>query len=89
MEGKNSLPVIYGINQKGPFAKRWQRGTILPEEVPAVARMLEQEGAAEFAQSQAQRLSSLALEALRAAQPRPEAAEGLTELVSKLLKREA
>ena len=39
VEGKNSLPVLYGISQKGRFAKRWAASAIRPDEVANVAQM--------------------------------------------------
>ncbi len=33
VEGKNSLPVLYGIGEKGKFAQRWNASAISPEDV--------------------------------------------------------
>lgn len=89
VEGKNSLPVLYGISQKGRFAQRWAASAIRPEEVAQVAQILAHEGAYEYSQHEAQRLTRQALEALERAGPQGEAGAALTELVNKLLNRES
>jgi geranylgeranyl diphosphate synthase type I len=53
LEGKNSLPVLYGINQRGKFARRWSAADIRSEEVTGIAEMLREEGALEFSQREA------------------------------------
>ncbi|HIE57721.1 MAG TPA: polyprenyl synthetase family protein [Anaerolineales bacterium] len=88
VDGKKSLPVLYGLSQKGEFAARWVRGPIRPEEVPALAVQLENEGGRDFAQSEAARLTDSALAALDEAQPQGEAGKALRELAGKLLQRE-
>ena len=88
VEGKKSLPVLYGLAQGGDFAARWERGGIGPEEVPALAAELESEGARDFAQSEANRLTEAALAALEEAAPQGEAGEALHKLAGILLQRE-
>lgn len=89
VEGKNSLPVLYGIGQKGRFAKRWAASAIRPDEVAEVAQMLKDEGAYEFAQRQGARLTDQALGALKKSNARGEAGAALMELADKLLRRES
>jgi geranylgeranyl diphosphate synthase type I len=86
--GKKSLPVLYGIAQNGDFAKRWLKEPILPEEVSALAAQLELEGARDYTQNTANRLTGAALEGLEQAQPQGKAGEALMELANKLLQRE-
>jgi geranylgeranyl diphosphate synthase type I len=88
VEGKKSLPVLVGISYQGPFAKRWQRGLITPEEVPGLATQLEAEGVRTYIQTIADRLVGEALEALENTPPRGDAGEALRELTIKLLNRE-
>lgn len=88
VEGKNSLPVLYGISQHGKFAARWQQGAIRPEEVKDVAQMLADEGGCQFAQEQAKQWTDKALQNLETAGPQGEAGRKLIELAYKLLKRE-
>lgn len=88
LAGKKSLPVIYGIDQKGPFAVRWMQGPILPEEAQTLATQLEAEGARAFTQESAAKMTEQALQFLEQAQPQGEAGEALTALASKLLNRE-
>lgn len=89
MEGKNSLPVLYGISQAGNFARRWDASDIKPEEVEGLAQMLKDEGAYEFTRKEAARLTSQALDALQIADPQGEAGVALSELVADLLERES
>jgi geranylgeranyl diphosphate synthase type I len=88
LEGKNSLPVLYGIRQGGKFADRWKVSGIEPEDVAEIAQMLKEEGAYDFARQEAARLTALATEGLEKAKPQGEAGSALAELVSKLLDRE-
>lgn len=89
VSGKKSLPVLYGLGKGGKFAKRWAAGPIQPEEVPAVANLLTEEGARLHAQEAADQMTDLALQSLRLADPQGEAGEALFELVNKLLDRQA
>jgi geranylgeranyl diphosphate synthase type I len=88
VQGKNSLPVLYGVSQKGRFAQRWARQSIHPEEVAELARTLKEDGAYAFVQGESKRLTGQALAALQAAGPRGEAGEALAELADQLLHRE-
>jgi geranylgeranyl diphosphate synthase type I len=86
--GKKSLPVLFGIAQNGEFAQRWLGEPIRPEEVAQLAAQLEAEGARDYTQAAANRLTGAALEALEQAQPQGEAGEALIQLANKLLQRE-
>ena len=88
-EGKNSLPVLYGLCQQGRFAQRWAASAIRPDEVAGVAKMLVDEGAYEFAQRESKHLTDQALGALKNAKPHGEAGQALTDLARKLLNRES
>lgn len=87
VEGKNSLPVLYGLGRNGKFAERWKRSPITAAEVRQVAGMLEQEGAKTYAEEIAERETETALEFLRQANPRGAAGESMLELANMLLKR--
>jgi geranylgeranyl diphosphate synthase type I len=87
LEGKKSLPVLFGLGLKGPFAKRWRQGPIRPEEVSETARQLAAEGAQDYAQKMADQLTHKALEALHTAQPQGDGALALRALADLLLKR--
>jgi geranylgeranyl diphosphate synthase type I len=86
--GKKSLPVLYGLAQNGKFARRWLSGPILPDEVPELANQLESEGAKDYAQNEAERLTDSALFALLKAKPIGKAGLALTQLAHQLLNRE-
>ncbi len=87
VSGKNSLPVLFGLEMNGPFARRWSQGNIQPAEVEDLANQLEAEGAREFTQVKAQELTDQALQALQYACPTGEAGIALHQLAAKLLKR--
>jgi geranylgeranyl diphosphate synthase type I len=86
--GKKSLPVLYGLTQNGIFAQRWLAGPITPAEIPDLADQLEIEGARDYTQTEANRLTDSALKALEQAQPQGEAGKALIQLAHKLLQRE-
>jgi geranylgeranyl diphosphate synthase type I len=87
VEGKNSLPVLYGLSRDQRFAARWKQGPIQPEEVQQLAQVLREEGAYDYAQDQAHYWTSQALKNLESAAPRGEAARALFALTNKLLHR--
>ncbi len=89
VEGKNSLPILYGISQKGKFAQRWVESAIRSDEVAEVAQMLVNEGAHEYAQHEAQRLTNQALETLEKINPKNEAGKALVDLTNTLLNRKS
>lgn len=85
--GKKTLPIVYGLAQDGPFRRRWREGPVNMEEVPRVAQLLEQDGAWEYAQMQADRLTERSLKSLERAQPAGKAGRALYELAETLLHR--
>jgi geranylgeranyl pyrophosphate synthase len=87
VSGKKSLPVLFGLEQNGPFTRRWLEGPITSEEVPEVASLLRACGAYDFASQKAQELTEKALLALESARPEPQAGQALTELAQQLLSR--
>jgi geranylgeranyl diphosphate synthase type I len=88
VEGKKSLPVLYGMEKNGKFAERWIRGSITSDEVPGLAKQLEIEGGRDYAQNQADLLTQQALQSLEDANPQGEAGDALFELANFLLKRQ-
>jgi geranylgeranyl diphosphate synthase, type I len=89
ISGKKSLPVLYGINQRGEFYNRWIQGSIKPEEVPGLAEMLEKEGARVFTEEHANRLTEDALQALKNSKPSMQAGKMLETITLSLLKRKS
>lgn len=84
---KKTLPILYGLTQRKAFYQRWKEGTITPEDVPELARLLEKEGARNFAQKEADHLTENALDALTNAQPEGKGGQALKELAEVLLIR--
>jgi geranylgeranyl diphosphate synthase type I len=89
LEGKKSLPVLFGLGKNGPFAQRWQSGPIGQSEVKQVAQMLADEGAIDYAQEKSRKWTEKALSSLEQANPRGEAGVALRELADRLLGRKA
>lgn len=85
---KKTLPVVYGLEQNGEFARRWKQGRIRPEMVSHFVRMLENEGAKEYTKKRSDELTGLALEALKNVKPSREAGTALETLAHRLLVRE-
>jgi geranylgeranyl diphosphate synthase type I len=88
VEGKNSLPVIFGLEKNGKFAKRWRQGHIMVDEVKVIAALLEEEGARDFAVEMSGQETQKALGYLAEANPRGEAGGIIIGLANMLLKRE-
>jgi geranylgeranyl diphosphate synthase, type I len=85
--GKKSLPVLYALDMHGPFAERWQRGAIQPDEVQDLAHQLESEGARDYTQETAACFTDQALKALSQARPTGEGGDELIKLTNTLLQR--
>jgi geranylgeranyl diphosphate synthase type I len=87
VEGKNSLPILYGIGKQGKFSERWKQGPITAYEVKTVAAQLENEGARDYAEQMSEKETQIAMEYLEKANPRGAAGESMLELANMLLKR--
>jgi geranylgeranyl diphosphate synthase type I len=88
LEGKKTLPVLFGVNKRGNFDQRWRQGKILPYEVEGLAAQLEKEGARAYTLETAARLTNEALAAMEQAAPQGEAGHALAALVNNLLERD-
>jgi geranylgeranyl diphosphate synthase type I len=86
--GKNSLPVLFGLEKKGAFAKRWLNGSISADEVRGLSDQLETEGARLFTQNTADQLTDMALQYLRSAEPVGDFGQELFELTNRLMGRQ-
>jgi geranylgeranyl diphosphate synthase, type I len=95
VSGKKTLPVVYALSKEGAFARRWMEGAIRPEEVPALARLLEEEGAHAYTLQTAEKLTQQALDSLCEATAASqddctrEAAQALQALTQALLQRKS
>ncbi|MDX1437750.1 MAG: polyprenyl synthetase family protein [Anaerolineales bacterium] len=88
VEGKKSLPVLFGLSKGGDFAARWAEGPIQAEEVQSAAEQLAAEGAYDFTRARAAELTRKAQQALEQADLQGEHATALRELTDFLLQRE-
>ncbi len=87
--GKKSLPVLYGLEKAGAFAKRWQEGPIRGDEAASMSQKLTEEGAQLYTQEMSDQMTDLALKALRLANPQGDAGQALYDLAQRLLGRES
>jgi geranylgeranyl diphosphate synthase type I len=87
--GKKSLPVLYALEKQGNFSRRWNSGPIAPDEVRSISDLLIGEGAEIYTKDIADKMTDLALQALRTANPKGEAGDALYELTNQLLNRQA
>lgn len=87
VSGKKSLPVVLALAQNGPFARRWQQGSIQPQEAATLADMLRGEGVYAETLQTADQFTAQALDALRKAALQPQAEEALENLTHALLRR--
>jgi geranylgeranyl diphosphate synthase type I len=90
--GKKSLPVLFGLDKGGDFAKRWGQhdwaaGAPSAQAIEEMAALLEAEGARAYTEEQAARLTDEALNALREAGPEEQAGKALRQLADELVKR--
>jgi geranylgeranyl diphosphate synthase type I len=84
---KKSLPVVYGLEQKGQFAKLWQQDSITEKNVNIAADVLAADGAREFTYNMAEELTGKALHTLGKIRGEENALSALTELTAQLLGR--
>lgn len=87
VNGKNSLPILFGIRKDGSFAERWKVGQIREDEVSRLSAILSQEGAKLFTVQTVDQLMEMAIKNLHAANPTGEAGEELFGLSRKLVGR--
>jgi geranylgeranyl diphosphate synthase, type I len=87
VEGKNSLPVLFGLSQNRKFSTRWKQGAITQSEVGEVAKLLEDEGAKEYAEKISAEETQKAMSYAEQAKPDGEAGQILLGLANMLLKR--
>jgi len=87
VEGKNSLPVLFGLEKNERFAQRWRQGPITEDEVAFVSALLEEEGGKSYAEALSKLETDKALRYLAQANPQGEAGAIILELTNQLLKR--
>ncbi len=87
--GKKSLPVLYGLVKNGKFAQRWSEGPVSSSDIYSLTELLSFEGARLYAQEASDKMTDLALQSLRIANPRGYAGEALFEISRIMLNRDA
>ena len=85
---KKSLPVVYSLEHSAEFAKVYAQPPQPGESVTAMAKMLEDLGARDYAQQQANALTAEAIQHGEAAAPSGAAGDALRELTDQLLNRQ-
>jgi geranylgeranyl diphosphate synthase type I len=88
LSGKKSFPVLWGLNQAGPFAKRWYQGNIQPDELEELVDLLSNEGAYDQAQQISEELTDRALRVLDEVIEASDSGAALRALAERLLKRQ-
>jgi len=83
---KKSLPILYGLNQRGRFAEMWQ-DEITENNAAALASQLKAEGAYDYTKDKADAFSKAAMKALEQAAPSGPSGEALSELIKTLIQR--
>jgi geranylgeranyl diphosphate synthase, type I len=89
VSGKKTLPVVFALEKRAAFAERWLRGPLEEQEVTPMAKLLEAEGARQFTEETADRLTREALLALEQAGVQGDGKQALLRLAEALLKRES
>lgn len=89
VEGKLSLPVVYGLGRTGEFARHWRDAGYRATHASLLRDLLEREGARAYATRHAGRLTKEAVATLRALRPRGAAGAALEELSMQLMARKA
>ncbi|MCB2180146.1 polyprenyl synthetase family protein [bacterium] len=84
---KKSLPILYGLGQKGQFSEMWE-APITPANVSRLAEQLKSEGAYDYAKEKAQLYTQSAVTAIQNANPSGIYAEAFTELTNMLIQRD-
>ena len=85
--GKKTLPILYGLEQRGDFYKGWKNQGLTIDEIPFLVSELEKEGAKEYTELRTNEMTDLALTALENTNPNYEAGAALKSLAKNLLSR--
>jgi geranylgeranyl diphosphate synthase, type I len=84
---KKTLPVVYMLKSSEEFVELWNKPTILPADLPALLKLMEQGHAMDYVLSEADRFSSIAMDKLEKCSGSNEAADALRYLTKQLLAR--
>ena len=87
IEGKKSLPVLFGLKRSIRFHDRWMKKAITQEESANLAEWLREDGIEESVMNEFRIWNSRALDSLNSLKCEPEIKSALFELAEKLLIR--
>lgn len=86
---KKTLPILFGLSNRGNFADRWMSGPIKPEETKDLIKLLEYEGGKIYILDKASELIEQALKSLDEAHPKAEESSFLRNLTVGLIQRQS
>ena len=78
---------MYSLAKHGRFSERWKNGKIKPEEIKGLAEIMIEEGAGEYTENTADRLTKEALQILDQITNQDDPGNSLKELTTTLLSR--
>ena len=87
VSGKKTLPILFALSQKGKFSRIWENGKINPEDVTEISKILENEGAREYTEITAKKLTIESLQFLEEAAIFQDYKNALIDLSNVLLSR--
>ena len=85
---KKSLPIVFALEANGEFAAWWKQDVFVPEEIPNLVSLLENDGAREYTLDMVNGLTDLALEEMQEIPFSSEHRSIISDLIFGLLHRE-
>jgi len=85
---KKTLPILYGLQNDDNFRKRWLTQSFEEDDLAGLARMLEDDGAREFTETEAQNYTKDAMTALEQTGLQSNGILAIRELATSLLNRQ-
>ena len=83
---KKTLPVLFGLNQSGPFRQLWEQELLSPSDIDDLKQILEKAGGYDYTKKEVENLTQNALHSLEMIPPSP-ALSPLLDLANLLLSR--
>lgn len=89
INGKMTLPIIYGLSQKKEFFHKYSKEPITADAIPCLVRSLENDGAKAYTQKKEKEIMDLCKKALVKIKPFGDAGELLVSLMDQVMQRKA